>query len=487
MANWGYNYPYGSSGYKDNISFMAEPTTGIIDLAVFFYAPYYDPQSYNYYWYKDSSLGESSYSLADIKNTEYIAVYDVAGLYTARLTITTLLGATVFTEDVQISALPRGIYPYSTKKCFVCNTNLYAESNEKNYEQGIGFSEYNGYWPMPEAIIGGLTIIDEQDQKRYIVLDGEDGIFYDINTKDSASGFDIFRSNKDKEDISVAGGYDITPYVEFKEDTGEYEKFITEHLESRYYLRPLKEEYIDANGYDSGGFINGTIITATINVDNKPIEDVINAYNIPKNGTISYKRKVEGNRIYSCLGSNKGDIQIVGRHNSYITKDINYNNEVVSNESTYNLSLSTPMIWVTRGSNTDLVNGTVVDGSNTTGPDGYSNSAITINTPAELEIPTTTSIQIMSFWVKGNFSVEWKYNGSWYDASSGIYQLSTSSNLDNGWGFWIVQYNGNQGVKIIPTTSCDIFDVRVYDYYIDFTSYFNDIVYNGGNNVCPVF
>ena len=47
------------------------------------------------------------------------------------------------------------------------------------YDQGIDFTEYTGYWPMPETCGGVVKILDNNNNVR-ILVGFRDGRFYDI-------------------------------------------------------------------------------------------------------------------------------------------------------------------------------------------------------------------------------------------------------------------------------------------------------------------
>lgn len=52
-------------------------------------------------------------------------------------------------------------------------------------QQGIGFHENSGTaWPFPEAQVGVLSMLDDQNQRHTLVLNNDDGLFYDITTRD---------------------------------------------------------------------------------------------------------------------------------------------------------------------------------------------------------------------------------------------------------------------------------------------------------------
>lgn len=174
-----------------------------------------------------------------------------------------------------------------------------------NYEQGVGFSEYTGYWPMPEMGTGVLKIVDDNDYPRVLVLDHSTGKWYDVSLRDGPTGYNLSVSYKDKVSIDGTGGYDIEPSVKLKDHTGEYEKFITEHLSSRFYLRPIKEENRDKAGYDSLGYPSGIKFNAKVYIDGEPVNFTAETKDLNKTGEIVYDKKLEGRRLKTEFSADK--------------------------------------------------------------------------------------------------------------------------------------------------------------------------------------
>ena len=273
-----------------------------------------------------------------------------------------------------------------------------------SYDHGIDFSEYTGQLPMPETSSGTIKIIDENNNIHILVLNYSDGCFYDIAMRDGPEGSLIINELKDKVEADGTGGYDIEPEVSFKEDTGEYERFVLEHDISNIYVRPLHETDRNTTGHDINGYLSDTEFTTEIYVDGEPFTYTAKSKKIPLGGEIVYDKKVEGNRIKTTFKSNKSGFRLVGRQQEYIVKDINYNPDIrVLNEGLCQQAISDIYRRITRNNPTlEKVTNFTIDGTVTTGPD-LNSSAVSVSSGTVLfNIPTVSSLTqfIILVWIK---------------------------------------------------------------------------------------
>lgn len=358
-----------------------------------------------------------------------------------------------------------------------------------NYEQGIGFSENTGAWPMPEARTGVIKITDENDYQHVLVLDYTDGKFYNISMREGPTNSGLVEHFKDKVDVDGTGGTDISPEVTFKEDTGEYEKYTTEHLGSRYYVRPGKETNRNGSGYDSNGYMTGTEFSSYIYVDGEPTTETAYAEDISKAGEIVYDRKVEGRRLQSKFTSNRSDFQLVARQQTYITKDINYDYENrVTTEGDHQENLSSPLLWISRWENPtiDIIGGSGItgDASYQTGPDERSNSAFSISSAISTPSVTSTDAKTLFMWVSGGGSGV---------ASVAVGGNSITMTNYSSSGNWYCNYASgithSGQISITPSGTIGVFDIRLMsgDKSSDLSYYFGDVTRNGADNVCLGF
>lgn len=355
-----------------------------------------------------------------------------------------------------------------------------------NEDHGMDFSENTGYWPMPETCGNVIKILDEDNYPHVLVLDYKDGCFYDITTRDGPSGSNLNILFTDKAAVDGTGGYDIEPEVLFKEDTGEFENYTTEHLSSRFGLRPYKETYRDQTGYDSNGFPTDIEFTTKIFKDGEPTTETVLAEDISKSGEIVYDRKVEGHRLQTEFSANKSGFRLVNRKQTYITKDINENpDNRLTTENTYQNTLSSPILWVTRGENYnyDRITGTEITGTytQTTGPDGIVNTAL-ISTSVTFSNITNSNNKTLMFFVYGAEPPTVTIGGN-------NVNVTLYSNY-NGWRLYYatnVTYTGS--LIISNATPIYLYDIRVYttDVSSAMRYYYNDVIDNKANNVCPLF
>ena len=219
-----------------------------------------------------------------------------------------------------------------------------------NFEQGVGFSENTGYWPMPEARTGVIKVLDKNDQAHVLVLDYKDGNFYDISTVDGPSGSGMTKVYKDKVNIGGSGGYEISPEAKFKEHIGTFEKYFIEHLSTNVYLRETQKENRGTFGYDSKGFPLAIKFQTDVFVDGEQNTEEATAEDIGTKGNIEYDRHVEGHRIQTKFSADKSDFRIVGLQTKYIAKEKpEAPSERIDTQGDYQTVLSNTSFWFTRG------------------------------------------------------------------------------------------------------------------------------------------
>jgi hypothetical protein len=367
-----------------------------------------------------------------------------------------------------------------SNKCFCLGFNV---------TQGIGFSEYDGYWPLPKLGTGCINIVDSNNIERMLVLDNSDDIFYELSNKQLHVDYDLTKLYKDKTNISGGSGYDITPYVRFKSDTGEYNKFYIEHYSSRFFFKPTLIANIDTTGYDSNGLPTSFSVIATIKSNGNT---TVTATDIPLNNEVVFDKKVEGRDLQTNLTFNKSDFLLIGRQQDYIVKDIQYDTENRTiDEVETQLTLSTPLFWMSRGENynRDLISYCIISGlySKTWGADGFSDSAISLlQNSQKITFPSINSTATKTFSI-------WAYKSAPYltlDDDSLSWYLSGYNTFDN-WTLYYTSGITSSGVFCIKPSGSSIFkieDVRMYESTsIDYLEYlFNDMKENNGNNTLPL-
>lgn len=364
------------------------------------------------------------------------------------------------------------------------------------FDHGIDFAEFSGSWPMPEACNGAIKIFDDNNQMRILVLDYSDGCFYDISLRDGPSDNYITEGFLDKINTDGTGGQNISPVVTFKEDTGEYEKFISEHHSSRFYLRPNKETNRNQTGYDSKGFVSDIEFKSEIYVDGEPTTLSASSDDITRNNEVVYDVKVEGHRLQTKFSANRSDFKLVGRQQEYITKDIQYDpeNRTTTEQSRQSAWSTNSTHWFTRGEispTTCRITGEIIAGniSLSTGMDDNSNTSISATNGNSIVFPAlnlTTSSRVY-FWSNrlltsdvitlnsGIVTPTLVYSSTWF-----LYYFDLSS-ANSNYTFTIT----------VSGTELKLFDVRIFNTTTTFTTsqilyYINDINVNNGNNLLPL-
>lgn len=439
-----------------------------------------------YYW----TFGDGYSSTEEVPEHTYTK----PGKYTVTLTLTDTDTTASATEIYYITVTSQAIYPYKTVKSYTLGLASVLKDDEtlvSNSEQGIGFSENSGSWPMPEAKTGVLKILDDRDYQRVLVLDHSDGKFYDISSRNAPDSSGIERIFQDKINVSGVSGVDITPEVTFKEDMGEYERFLIEHLSSRYYVRPDKETDRTVSGHDTKGFLNDLEFTTYLYVDGEPTTDKTKAIDIKKDNEILYDRKAEGHRLQSKLIANKSGFNLVGRQQEYIVKDINYTpNDRVNTENNHQENLSTPLLWATRGDTPSIEKITLqnISGINSyvTGPDTRSNSAFHLTSTFTLPSISDSNAKTLMLFVSGISGTSGSITAQVGANNITLHQHDYDSS-------WFLLYasgiTGSGTITITPNSRADIFDFRLYsgNKTNDLDYYFEDVIENYANNVCPLF
>lgn len=364
------------------------------------------------------------------------------------------------------------------------------------FDTGIDFSEFTGGFPMPEACNGAIKIYDDNNHMRVLVLDYSDGCFYDISLRDGPSSSNVVNGFYDKADTDGTGGVAIEPSVTFKEDTGEYEKFITEHHTSRFYVRPNKETDRNTTGYDNKGYLNNTEFTAELYVDGEPVIESAIAQDITRNNEVVYDRKVEGYRIQTKFTANNSSLKLIGRQQEYITKNIVYDpdNRPTTEQSFQSYFSQDITHWFTRGEITPAtcrITGISITGTYdlSTGFDGKPDSSILVANGNTINLPVLnlSSTHRMYFWSSGlltdviitgnsgTITLVLVLSSTWFLYYIDISTTDSNYNID-------ISNNG---------TDVKIFDIRIFNTLKTFTArytsyYISDISYNDGNNLLPL-
>jgi len=338
-----------------------------------------------------------------------------------------------------------------------------------NMVQGYGFSKNTGNdFPYPYDGVKPLRVLDSNDQPRSLLLCREDAKIYWMDTRDGPPGTGISKVWQDKCDTDGANGTDIAPMVKFREDRGSREHFYIEHLKTYLSLRPESE---------SDGYPSGLEVDLDIYKDGEPTTATASTDDIDTDGEIVYDRRVIAHRIQTKVTLNKAKVALLARWHDYVAKDetsppANFK----PTEATYQGNLSTSLVtWISRGSNLllDRATGNTLSGagSATAGPDGKSNSALTISSAVNLANAAQASGTLL-LWHKPGYTI------------SGVSLTGVSNN-----GTWYLSYGTNIPANVELGVG-DVFDVRIFSGSVDSdtrTYAYNDVINNSGKATLPVW
>jgi hypothetical protein len=361
----------------------------------------------------------------------------------------------------------------TTDTCYNLGTDA-----EKN---GIGWSGVSGAdWPFPEARTGVVDFIDDEGNSRLLVLDGNDGKFYDISVREGSEDSGLSRRVKDKVLTDGTGGTDIVPYFETREDRGTYEHYFLVHKRAHLYVRPYNESNRSASGYDSNGYLSGLLFDVEIYADGAPSTASATMDDITVDGDLSYDKTVRANRLRMKVTANKSDHVITGHQNYYIAQDKPSSvADKITTEMDNQAALSEPLLWldIIGSSIYDRAIGATVSGSYTTASSPDGNTMAIVISAAITTASITVSSGTVMIWYNGTISVT--IDG---DAIT-LTEYDTSGSWTLGWATDVTKTGA---MVITPTGSAQIFDVRVYNSEItsaQIAYYYNDVTDNSGNIV----
>lgn len=353
-------------------------------------------------------------------------------------------------------------------------------------EQGIGFSENTGDYPFPESGDNSLLVYDDDDQPHLLVLDNNDGYFYDIMQRDGPEGSGIVKLWKDKVAADGSGGSDYAPLVAFGADVGTFEHFWLKHLLSYIFARAADAKYRGASGYDAAGFPDGLALALRLYVDGERVTADRIVEDIPITGSIHTDESVQGHRLQLEIEGNMGAHTIVGRKQEYMVTD-KYIGDGIMTEDDYQEEFASPVTWFSRElHDIDRATGGAMAAEQYAkcetceGPDEESDSGLSFTEA----IVFPTSITLAS----GTIML-------WHQSLSSVAIGSTPITLTEYGriGDWILSYKtgvtASGVVTITPSGTGKIFDgPRAYNYAISTGAigyYYDNISEHGGDVVLP--
>jgi len=317
------------------------------------------------------------------------------------------------------------------------------------------------------ASVGGTT---ELNGNSYTVTKTDDDNFT-LDSTDS-SDFTAWTSGG----TATKVGTDPAPKVRFPEDRGEHEHFLIHDIETHLYVRPEDETNRDATGYDSDGYVDDLEFTLNIYEDGNQSTTKASMSDVAKAGEIIANKEAYANRIQYEVTVNKPEVVFLARQHYFQVDDVTRDPDTIKpTEATYEENLQSNWVtWLTRNRTTlrNMVDLTTLSGTatKTTGPDGKSNSAMTISSAVSIANDAQASGYLM-LWHKTGYTI----------SGVTLTQYTTS-------GTWILSYASGSIPANLSLAAGDVFDFRLYSSAIDsdtLSFYSDDIVNNNGKIVLP--
>jgi len=362
-----------------------------------------------------------------------------------------------------------GLHNAATKKCFHLGIRE---------EQGGGWAEVqDGDWVWPESQAAVANIFDNSGQMLLIVWDEDDGLPWIINTREGPSGSGMTTAWKDKIDTNVSGsGTEIPTKWKRLEDSGSERHLMIEYSEGWLHLRPVDAANRGASGYGTTGLRSGMQIDVSLYADGVEASAQSSASDVSVDREILFPKKVraeEGLQLYAQ--TDMSEFRVTSVELKYIVKDkprIPYKGN--QTEGGYQLLFAAPSHRITRGANLflDVATGDTLAGAGTatTGPDGKTNSAITITTTVEFDNDAVAAGTFL-IWHKTGYTV----------AGITLTQVSTS-------GTWILSKATGALPASIELVAGDVFDVCVYSTVLTaaaIADYSSNVINEEGKNYLP--
>jgi len=433
--------------------------------------------------------------------------YGMPGKYTVSVVVNKGIPC-IESDDSTTLLITKDVGVYFLDKCYRLG---FYES------QGMGPSEYQN-WPQFPVGIGGGMCYDTDGQPHHIVFDQQYGIFYEISEPNGPTGSGL--NKKWTDDDFLGNEQEIASEIHLAEIRGNKEHFQIEHSESHSYFRPYDETNRSQSGYDEYGYRNAEQVDVEWYLDGEQTTFNAKSINIPKTGDIVSDRKLVGKRGRMVIKMAAAEYVMTGYDQYWIEKDqSNDISENANTESDHQLALATGLtLWITRGklkkSGSSVILFDKISGNSShsspgtidAGADGNSNSAFkasglnAINL-GNIKLYFATGLP-MFFYSSASAPVikigtDIMTVGDIYDTNiSATFPIFTAESLQ--WHF--ATFSGPtcanySGILTITPAALPfyLFDFRYYqDQYQNISIgdkeyLYNDMVYNHGNNICPIW
>jgi hypothetical protein len=364
--------------------------------------------------------------------------------------------------------------------------------------QGKGPSEFTGtYWPQFPVGIGGDMCYDDDGQPHHVVFDEQYGVFYEISEPNGPAGSGMVKKWTDDDATGVA--HEIASEISLAELTGERQHFQIEHNETHLYFKPFNEDTRETTGYDAYGYRTAQQVDVDWYIDGEQVTPNGQALNIPKRGEIVSDRRLSGQRGRSVIKMAAGEYVMTSYDQYWIEKDQAIDiSQTPNSESNYQADLANLDLWITRGNPQalfDRVTGIVQPGTAgiSYGADGKSNSGIYISAPLSIGSSLVFGdTGYIAFFYSGTIASV-KLNGDPQVVTDHPAGAFTAGGISWKLGHIGVTtlLSASGPLLITPTGTLRLFDLRISQSFIpsaaDLLYLYNDVRYNSGDNVCPIF
>ena len=389
---------------------------------------------------------------------------------------------------------------------FIATKQVNISTLEKCYRvgfyesQGMGPSEFDGtYWPQFPVGIGGGMCYDDNDQPHHIVFDEKYGVFKEISAPNGPDGSGLTKTWTD--DDASGDPHEIESEISLAEITGDRKHFQIEHSEMHLYFKPFNEDTRGATGYDENGYRDAQQVDIACFLNGEQMQPNAESLNIPKIGEIIFDRRMIGQRGRMVVNMKAAEYVMTGYDQYWVEKDQAIDiSETPNSESDCQLHLSTGLdLWISRGGPNplfDKVTGSTLSGiaSYAVGADSKTNSGVTFTTlgnypPLIQKQFTWGNAGALSLFYRGTIVLS-------IDEHPMTLAIHSSGAFNGGWNLGYIpnlfSASGlTAGLVRIRSDSAVIFDFRLGALYAptaaDLQYLYNDVRYNHGDNVCPIW
>jgi hypothetical protein len=332
-------------------------------------------------------------------------------------------------------------------------------------------------WPEAQASV--VSVVGDAGQYDLIVIDERSGLPYLITGRETPSGSNTGIVWKDKVDSNITdSGSDIATSATLREHYGEKMGFVINHEQSRIHVRPVKNENRNATGFNAIGVPDDIEFNSTYYADGAVVASC-EMVNVATDAEYVHSRKFKGHALRQKISTNKSNYRVIRTETVYKVSDTQKIPSIGTNtESGYELELAAPIVWLSRGATLlrNRYDNNILDGAvtATTGPDGLSDSAMTV-----------TSLSLANSAVS---------NGTIMLLSTSAYVISgitlaTYDTITVGSTTWYLRYATGSLPALITLGAGVVFDLRLFTTVITnaaLAHYLSDISNNEGQSYLPM-